>query len=132
MTRVGASIESATDWAYYQNWSTRRIDFLIVTALEKEFAPLSEIFKGTALSKTSDDPNRYEAAEVLTAWGFKYSVRLLCIGDQGPTHTAGVLAMALRKFIPRYLVMTGIAATIPGDAQRVGNVLVATHLVSCL
>jgi predicted small metal-binding protein/nucleoside phosphorylase len=129
MEKAIASIESNKDLGYYQGWSTRRIDFLIVTALEKEFAPLSEIFKGMALPKALGDPNRYEEAVVQTALGFMYTVRLLCVGDQGPAHTAGVLAMALRALIPRYVIMTGIAATVPGEGRRVGNLLIATHLV---
>lgn len=105
-------------------------DFLILTALRKEFDPLRDRFKAKRLPKhhADDGYEHYEAA-VDTQNGISYSVRLLCAGRKGAKYTTAAVGCGIRRWKPRYVIMTGIAATVPGDARRIGHILVADTII---
>lgn len=105
------------------------IDFLIVTALHKEFRPLRSIFKAKYLPKDPQDSYQYYEATVDTKTGLSYSIRLVCAGGRGPKYTIAALSAAISKWNPTHVIMTGIAATIPGDRKQIGHILVADVIV---
>lgn len=112
------------------------IEFLIVTALQKEFGPLRNVFKAKRLPKDPEDSYQYYEATVDTKTGLSYSIRLVCAGGKGPKYTIAALSAAIPKWNPKYVIMTGIAATIPGDRKQhlkqrrqIGHILVADLIV---
>jgi nucleoside phosphorylase len=106
------------------------VDFLIITALRKEFDPLRARFNAKRLPKNQlDDGYEHYEATVATEIGISYSVRLLCAGRKGAKYTTATVGCGIRRWKPRYLIMTGIAATVPGDARRIGHILVADMIV---
>jgi nucleoside phosphorylase len=105
------------------------VDFLIITALEKERGPVSKVLQAKPLPKHHEDSIRYEAADISISKDERYIVRLMCVGDQGSTYTAAVLSNALARYHPRYVVMTGIAAVVPGEKRKLRDILVSTDIV---
>ncbi len=105
------------------------IDFLIMTALQKEFGPLRDVFKAKRLPKNPKDTYQYYEATVKTNTRISYSVRLVCAGGKGSAYTTATLASAVPKWKPRHVIMTGIAATVPGETRHIGEVLVADIIV---
>src|SRR3990167_2464743 len=99
------------------------VDFLIITALRKEFNPLRDRFKAKRIPKDRvDDGYEHYEATVATETGISYSVRLLCAGRKGAKYTTAAVGCGIRRWEPRYVIMTGIAATVPGDARRIGHI----------
>lgn len=105
------------------------IDFLLVTALGKEFRPLRDVFKAKRLRKEPQDSRQYYEATLETKNGLLYSIRLVCAGGKGPAYATAALAAAIPKWKPRHVIMTGIAATIPGESRHIGDILVADTIV---
>jgi nucleoside phosphorylase len=112
---------------FYPDFPT--VDFLIVTALEKEATPLRKVFQSKSIPKEWYDSIRYDEAQIKTSFEWSYRVRLVCVGDQGANYTAAVLASTLRTLRPRYVIMAGIAAIVPGEGRRLKDVLISTHIV---
>lgn len=105
------------------------VDFLIVTALWKEFVPLEKTFGAKALPKSARDLHRYYEAGIRTVDGNDYSLRLCCFHSKGAKATTAGMVDAITKWNPRHAVMCGIAATFPGDGRRAGTILVADTII---
>jgi len=105
------------------------VDFLLITALQKEFNPLRDRFKAKRLPKDRRDSYPHYEARIRTENGLSYSIRLLCAGGKGAKYTTAALGAAIPRWKPRYVIMTGIAATVPGDAKRIGNILIADIII---
>lgn len=107
----------------------RRVDFVVFTALDKEFRPIRETFGALRIPKFSSDANEYWIASVMTTFGYAYDVALFCVGDKGGEDTSAALTSAIITWKPRHVVMAGIAATPPGESREMDHILVANYIV---
>jgi nucleoside phosphorylase len=105
------------------------VDFLIVTALHKEFLPLLKAFNARTVKKSSRDLHQYYEATVEIGAGTHYSLQLVCIGAKGQKYAAAGLVDAITRWRPRMLVMAGIAAVNPGSGRKPGDILVADRII---
>jgi len=108
---------------------TKRIDFLLITALHKELYPVIEIFKAKRLQKDPTENYQYYSAELNSGARIRYSIVLACAGGKGQSFTTAALSAAVPKWRPRHVIMTGIAATIPGGSKNINHILIADTIV---
>jgi len=108
--------------------SKERPHLLIVAALDDEFEPLRLILKARRLPKSARQAQRYYSSSVRTRHGQLYKV-ILTVAAKGERFTSAILHGAIEKWRPYYVVLTGIAATLPGETRRLGHILVADRIV---
>jgi nucleoside phosphorylase len=104
-------------------------DLLILTALQKEFTPLRKTFNATRVPKQSREAYQYYKSTVVADTGGSYSTVLVCAGGKGPAYTAAAIAHAIPRWEPQHVIMTGIAATVPGHATKLEQILVANTII---
>jgi len=106
------------------------IDFLLIAALDHEFRPLLDTFNAKPLQNDTGDSYQHYEAELKTKNELSYSIRLVCAGGKGQALTTAALGVAIPKWKPRYVIMSGFAATIPGEKRHIKDILVADTIVN--
>lgn len=110
-----------------------RIDFAIVTPLEEERrAMLARLPGAQRLSGERGDPRVYCSARVPVFRGGKegcYTVIVTDLLAMGRVEAAIAVKDLIRRWSPRYIILTGIAGGFSRAGVHVGDVLVADQIV---
>ncbi len=110
------------------------IDFLIVTALEEERDAVLDTFRELSLVPPADkDIRRYYAGDLpyssVGGTSSAYRVALILLLDMGRVQAANATSDAIRRWNPRYVVLTGIAGGVADKGVSLGDVLVSTTVI---
>ncbi|WP_437743782.1 SAVED domain-containing protein [Sorangium sp. So ce1504] len=110
--------------------SSKRIDFLIITALEEErVAVLSKLSGHRKLDRDGVDTHTYYDAEVRTTRedGAVYRVIVSSLAEMGPIMGALKASAVIKRWRPEHVMMVGIAGGVDGEVA-LGDVMVASQV----
>ncbi|WP_437876892.1 phosphorylase family protein [Sorangium sp. So ce513] len=111
--------------------SPKRIDFLIITALEEERnAVLSKLPGFRKLERDGADTHTYYEGQVRTARedGAVYRIVVTSLVEMGPIMGALKTSAVINRWRPEHVMMVGIAGGVEGEVA-LGDVMVASQVV---
>jgi ankyrin repeat protein/nucleoside phosphorylase len=110
------------------------VDFVVLAPLREERDALLKHLPGhTKLPPSSVDTRVYYAAKVPVAFPgsaeASYTVIVLPLAGMGHTEAANATSDAIRRWHPRYVMLTGIAGGLRRAGIRLGDVLISEQVV---
>ncbi|KEY51266.1 hypothetical protein EN41_06105 [Agrobacterium tumefaciens] len=104
-------------------------DFAIVTALPQELAAVLEYFPTLQKVIIGESRTYYQGIVVAHDGTTKYRVVVALLQRMGNVQAAAETAELIRHWMPRYVVMCGIAGGLHPGKQRLGDVVISTDVV---
>ncbi len=120
------------------------IDFVIITALEEEMRAVLERLSVTSqlnstskayqqLDPTSDDVRTYFYAKLPVTFpsgtSAEYDIIILSLQGMGRVSAAVATSDAIKRWIPRYILLVGIAGGINKNEVALGDILISDQIV---